>query len=192
LITSEVGQSFPHHKLKNLYMCHETGKIIFGLLKMKRSNKETSITGRASYAEGPNILFRQASCIVKSFRFRRSFISSPLSGRLKFTVRRHKFNKDSLFRQLRAYHSVECKAFAPPKPGCYVTKLAPHKALRSIVRCKLTLIKWSKSTVYIHRGTSFCPSQGQSKRLYRGTSLTRKRTPLGPYRRPMPRVLGGS
>ena len=28
--------------------------------------------------------------------------------------------------------------------------------------------------------------------VYRGTSLTRKRTPLGPYRRPMPRVLGGS
>ena len=27
---------------------------------------------------------------------------------------------------------------------------------------------------------------------YRGSSLTRKRTPLGPYRRPMPRVLGGS
>ena len=27
---------------------------------------------------------------------------------------------------------------------------------------------------------------------YRGTSLTRKRTPLGPYRRPRPRVLGGS
>ena len=27
---------------------------------------------------------------------------------------------------------------------------------------------------------------------YRGTSLTKKRTPLGPYRRPMPRVLGGS
>ena len=27
---------------------------------------------------------------------------------------------------------------------------------------------------------------------YRGTSLTGKRTPLGPYRRPMPRVLGGS
>ena len=26
---------------------------------------------------------------------------------------------------------------------------------------------------------------------YRGTSLTRKRTPLGLYRRPMPRVLGG-
>ena len=28
--------------------------------------------------------------------------------------------------------------------------------------------------------------------VYRGTSLTRKRTPLAPYRRPMPRVLGGS
>ena len=30
------------------------------------------------------------------------------------------------------------------------------------------------------------------KTVYRGNSLTRKRTPLGPYRRPMPRVLGGS
>ena len=28
--------------------------------------------------------------------------------------------------------------------------------------------------------------------LYWGTSLTRKRTTLGPYRRPMPWVLGGS
>ena len=27
---------------------------------------------------------------------------------------------------------------------------------------------------------------------YRGTSLTRNRTPLGPYSRPMRRVLGGS
>ena len=27
---------------------------------------------------------------------------------------------------------------------------------------------------------------------YRGTSLTKKRNPLGPYRRPMPRDLGGS
>ena len=27
---------------------------------------------------------------------------------------------------------------------------------------------------------------------YRGTSLTRKHRPLGPYRRPVPRVLGGS
>ena len=29
------------------------------------------------------------------------------------------------------------------------------------------------------------------KHPYGGTSLIRKRTPLGPYRRPMPRVLGG-
>ena len=28
--------------------------------------------------------------------------------------------------------------------------------------------------------------------VYRGTSLTQTRTPLGHYRRPMPRVLGGS
>ena len=28
--------------------------------------------------------------------------------------------------------------------------------------------------------------------VYRGTSLTRKRLPLEPYRRPMPGVLGGS
>ena len=28
--------------------------------------------------------------------------------------------------------------------------------------------------------------------LHRGTSLVRKRTPLVPYRGPMPRVLGGS
>ena len=27
---------------------------------------------------------------------------------------------------------------------------------------------------------------------YRGASLTRKRAPLGPYRRPMPRILRGS
>ena len=31
-----------------------------------------------------------------------------------------------------------------------------------------------------------------SQHIYRGTSLTRKRTPLGPFRRPMPRVLGKS
>ena len=29
-------------------------------------------------------------------------------------------------------------------------------------------------------------------KTHRGTSLTRKRTPLGPYRRPVPRVLWGS
>ena len=34
--------------------------------------------------------------------------------------------------------------------------------------------------------------RGHSKLRYRGTSLERKRNPLGPYRRPMPRVLGVS
>ena len=32
---------------------------------------------------------------------------------------------------------------------------------------------------------------GSRCRVYRGTSLIRKRISLGPYRRPMPRVLGG-
>ena len=36
------------------------------------------------------------------------------------------------------------------------------------------------------------PSPPAHRELYRGTSLIRKRTPLGPYRRPMPRVLGWS
>ena len=39
------------------------------------------------------------------------------------------------------------------------------------------------------------PEAGSSKThfllWYRGTSLARKHTSLGPYRRPMPRVLGG-
>ena len=37
-------------------------------------------------------------------------------------------------------------------------------------------------------GTAF----GVMEAEYRGTSLRRKRFPLGPYSRPMPRVLGGS
>ena len=44
-------------------------------------------------------------------------------------------------------------------------------------------------------GMSFLCSRRMQSHLscvqYRGTSRTRKRTPLGPYRRPMPRVLGG-
>ena len=37
-----------------------------------------------------------------------------------------------------------------------------------------------------------CQGLGLEEDAYGGTSLTRKRTPLGPYRRPMLRVLGGS
>ena len=48
--------------------------------------------------------------------------------------------------------------------------------------------------IYIGRWARSHPLSGQERAqlAYRGTSLTRKRSPLGPYRRPMPRVLGGS
>jgi len=36
------------------------------------------------------------------------------------------------------------------------------------------------------------PASDVGCEVYRGASLIRKRTPLGPFRRPMPRVLGGS
>ena len=36
------------------------------------------------------------------------------------------------------------------------------------------------------------PRNLTAKRPYRGTSLARRRTPLGPYRRPMPRVVEAS
>ena len=39
-------------------------------------------------------------------------------------------------------------------------------------------------------GPSKDPAWGP--KYYMGTSLIRKCTPLGPYRRPMPRVIGGS
>ena len=38
----------------------------------------------------------------------------------------------------------------------------------------------------VAQGARWCSERG-----YRGTSPLRKRTLLGPYRRPMPRVLGG-
>jgi len=37
-----------------------------------------------------------------------------------------------------------------------------------------------------------CTPTSKPPKAYRGTSLTRKRTPLEPYRRPVPRVLEGS
>jgi len=47
-------------------------------------------------------------------------------------------------------------------------------------------ISASKPSADRYRGSS------NFRRAYRGTSLTRKRTPLGPYHRPMPGVLWGS
>jgi len=37
------------------------------------------------------------------------------------------------------YHTVEYEGFVPPKIGGYVTKFAPHKALKLIPRGTLTL-----------------------------------------------------
>ena len=49
----------------------------------------------------------------------------------------------------------------------------------------------------VHKGDTFAEKKAEylasfNKEVYMDASLTRKRTPLGPYRRPMPRVLGGS
>ena len=41
----------------------------------------------------------------------------------------------------------------------------------------------------LHRGNLHRLSWREVEYRYRGTSLTRKRNPLGPYRRPIPRVL---
>ena len=37
-----------------------------------------------------------------------------------------------------------------------------------------------------------CTGPRPAEILYRGTSFTKQRTPIGPYLRPMPRVLGES
>ena len=46
-------------------------------------------------------------------------------------------------------------------------------------------------TTSLHHTTGYGP-QPEKAETYRGSSLIRKRTPLGPHRRPMPRVVGGS
>ena len=45
---------------------------------------------------------------------------------------------------------------------------------------------------YLAHEQTHLPENLQWDYAYRGTSLTRKCTSLGPYRRPIPRVLGGS
>ena len=44
----------------------------------------------------------------------------------------------------------------------------------------------------VERGEPLSTLHALQRLTYRGTPLTRKRKPLGTYRRPMPRVLGGS
>jgi len=53
-------------------------------------------------------------------------------------------------------------------------------------------VHFSDLSTFVARTCAFEARDVVSRHLYRGTSLTRKRTPLGPYRRPEPRVLGGS
>ena len=59
----------------------------------------------------------------------------------------------------------------------------------SCFKCKRGGVSRSEGTV-----VNFTRANISREKLssYRGTSLTRKRTPLGPYRRLMTRVLGGS
>ena len=48
------------------------------------------------------------------------------------------------------------------------------------------------SVIDMQPGFPWCPAAWFAVQRYRGTSLIRKRTSPGPYRRPMPRFLGGS
>ena len=64
-----------------------------------------------------------------------------------------------------------------------------HRILRPFVAVEVVPSPSSKlASPWNH---SSCPF-GLGYLLYRGTALTRKCNTLGPHRRPMPRVLGGS
>ena len=77
---------------------------------------------------------------------------------------------------MRLGHASECSL---------VTALGSIKGLFDCLR--LTLDPF-RGVALVLAGMRACVPTSS---CYRGTSLTRKRTPLGPYRRPMPRVLGG-
>ena len=54
-------------------------------------------------------------------------------------------------------------------------------------------VRWSLTSAFGSGTICFgVRVQGLGLTVYRGTPLKRKRSPLGPYRRPVPRVLGGS
>jgi WD40 repeat protein len=76
--------------------------------------------------------------------------------------------------------------FESPFPGSLISTFLGH--LLKVVACQ----RWPEGAP--PSGTSLGPELSvlYFLCLYRGTSLTRKRTPLGPYRKLMPRVLGGS
>ena len=109
-----------------------------------------------------------------------SFIHNKQARRSRHTQLRH-----------NTRHLPHFLSLCPPLAPC---ALCLHLFIRS---------KQARKGIKTYRGTSLIqdrpPPRTQSLRVqghlthvrYRGTSLIRKRTPLGPYRRPMPRVLGG-
>ena len=82
---------------------------------------------------------------------------------------------------------IACTVFSvhrestPPTPGLSCMRL----------QCRPTKTRVETSR-HGHFLRSRPPSCASPRNQYKGTSLTKKRTPLGPYRRPMPRVLEGS
>ena len=65
-------------------------------------------------------------------------------------------------------------SYAPDTPECSI--LNDYRVVRSVTPDVYLCVKILVA--------------GDPSGSYRGTSLTRKRTPLGSYRRPVPRVLG--
>jgi len=80
----------------------------------------------------------------------------------------------------------------------YVPSLLDRKGIHSIHDRnkpnlhRTFLVNLSVRSLFRDRNFKSDPQRERGAFHYRGTSLTRKRTPLGPSRRPMPRVLGGS
>ena len=138
-----------------------------------------------------------------------------LSGRRKFTFRRHTFNKDSLSKQGALWREVV--VFAN-----YQTSLSPLEAGRDRSRggspsgaqhptqgtlqwrASRRRACWGASSPRYHsllgpvdpsfRALSVRPkftARRLKSRRYMGTSLARKRTPLGPCRMLVPRSLRG-
>jgi hypothetical protein len=129
------------------------------------------------------------------------------------------FNQNDLITSMRARPKA---GSSPPDAGLSVSRGAYRGNLLTRNRHYSRVQRGPKRggplligevTLYLSRGGLIYPEAGLSLSLgelywgvsqkephpprnlqlaYRGTSLTRKRAPLGPYRRPMPWVVGGS
>jgi len=85
------------------------------------------------------------------------------------------------------------KKTQPARCPCYVSKMLPTgggNASAQRLSFSNELDEYKNDECSSFRGAPL--SAGIAGAEYRGSSLTRKRNPVGPYRRPMPRVLGGS